>query len=243
MESGHVELESIGFDLGAVLQKIVEMLMRVSWWSVAYITLETLPGRPGIVEDLNCLPADSLLNLVGNALKFTERGSVALRVELDPDLTGGGSIPGQDSARWLRFSVVDTGIGIAADKQVDFGLPTCRPSITRKYGGTGLGLAISKGLAQLMGGSIGCSSEEGRGSTFFLTAPFHIRKAPSLRHQAGQIITADGEPQPVFRILIVEDSADNRLVGHLQAGCFQPSRREWQDRREVIGGQRPPHLS
>jgi PAS domain S-box-containing protein len=230
VESGHVELESIGFDLGAVLQKIVEMLDARARERGLQLTLETLPDVPlGLVGDPNRL-RQILLNLVGNALKFTERGSVALRVELDPDLTGGGSIPGQDSARWLRFSVVDTGIGIAADKvDVIFDRFTqADSSITRKYGGTGLGLAISKGLVQLMGGSIGCSSEEGRGSTFFLTAPFHIRKAleaPQAVKPAAIALplAADGEPQPVFRILIVEDSADNLALvrAYLKGGCFQ----------------------
>jgi PAS domain S-box-containing protein len=230
VESGHVELESIGFDLGAVLQKIVEMLDARARERGLQLTLETLPDVPlGLVGDPNRL-RQILLNLVGNALKFTERGSVALRVELDPDLTSGGSIPGQDSARWLRFSVVDTGIGIAADKvDVIFDRFTqADSSITRKYGGTGLGLAISKGLVQLMGGSIGCSSEEGRGSTFFLTAPFHIRKAleaPQAVKPAAIALplAADGEPQPVFRILIVEDSADNLALvrAYLKGGCFQ----------------------
>ena len=87
-------------------------------------------------------------------------------------------------------------------------------SITRKYGGTGLGLAISKGLAELMGGSVGCSSEEGKGSTFFLRAPFRIRQATEAPEAAGAApiaipAAAHGGHQPVFRILIVEDSEDN----------------------------------
>jgi PAS domain S-box-containing protein len=256
VESGHVELESIGFDLGAVLQKILEMLDARARDRGLQLTLEILPDVPmGLVGDPNRL-RQILLNLVGNALKFTERGSVALRVELEPDLTGGGltnegSMPGQDSARWMRFSVVDTGIGIAADKvDVIFDRFTqADSSITRKYGGTGLGLAISKGLVQLMGGRIGCSSEEGMGSTFFLTAPFQIRKALEAPQAAkpaaiGLPLAADGEPQPAFRILIVEDSADNLALvrAYLRGGCFQLDFAENGKIavEKVIAG--PPHL-
>jgi CheY-like chemotaxis protein len=115
----------------------------------------------------------------------------------------------------LRFSVVDTGIGIAADKAGVIFDPFTQAdsSITRRYGGTGLGLAISKGLAELMGGSIGCTSEEGKGSTFFLTAPFLIRQEieaaePAVPAIAIREVAHDGH-QPIFRILIVEDSDDN----------------------------------
>jgi signal transduction histidine kinase/CheY-like chemotaxis protein len=230
VESGHVELESIGFDLETVLQKIVEMLDARARDRGLRLTLEILPDVPlGLVGDANRL-RQILLNLVGNALKFTERGSVTLRVELEPDLTSEGLIPGPDTARWLRFSVVDTGIGIAADKvDVIFDRFTqADSSITRKYGGTGLGLAISKGLVQLMGGRIGCTSEAGQGSTFFLVAPFRICKqleAPEGVKPAEIEIpqTEHGERQPAFRILIVEDSADNLALvrAYLKGGGFQ----------------------
>jgi PAS domain S-box-containing protein len=251
VEAGHVELESIGFDLESVLQKIVEMLDARARDHALRLTLEILPGVPlGLVGDPNRL-RQILLNLVGNALKFTERGSVTLRVEAEPDLTSGGLRPGQDSARWLRFSVVDTGIGIAADK-VDLifdRFTQADSSITRKYGGTGLGLAISKGLVQLMGGSIGCSSEEGKGSTFFLTAPFRIRKeleVPQAAKPAAIAIppAAHAEPQPVFRILIVEDSEDNLLLvkAYLKGGGFELDFAENGKIavEKVISG--PPHL-
>jgi hypothetical protein len=114
---------------------------------------------------------------------------------------------------------VDTGIGIAADKtEMIFGRFTqADSSTTRKYGGTGLGLAISKGLVELMGGRIGCTSEVGKGSTFFLTAPFDIRaemetpepaEPAAIRDSAG----GPGAQKPVSRILIVEDSEDNLVL-------------------------------
>ena len=125
---------------------------------------------------------------------------------------------------------MDTGIGIAADKtEMIFDRFTqADSSTTRKYGGTGLGLAISKGLVELMGGRIGCTSEVGKGSTFFLTAPFDVRKemeAPELAQPAVTVIppvSPDG-PQPVYRILIAEDSEDNLLLtkAYLKDGRFE----------------------
>ena len=222
VESGHVELESVGFDLGPLLQKIIEIMTSTAHDRGLQLTLEILPGVPlGLVGDPKRL-RQILINLVGNALKFTERGSVTLRVEPDPGLAIGG-----ETARQLRFNVIDTGIGIAADKtEMIFDRFTqADSSTTRKYGGTGLGLAISKGLAGLMGGYIGCTSEVGKGSTFFLTATFGIRKETEIikaAEPAPMAIppVAPAGKQPVSRILIAEDSEDNIVL--LQAylkGC------------------------
>jgi PAS domain S-box-containing protein len=220
-ESGRVDLESIDFDLGTLLQKVMDLLDGRALSRGLRLSLELLPGVPrGLVGDPNRL-RQILLNVVGNAVKFTERGSVKLRVEPDPDLPGEDASNG-DRLGWLRFSVVDTGIGIAADKaELIFDRFTqADSSITRKYGGTGLGLAISRGLVELMGGSIGCTSEEGKGSTFTLTVPFQIRpevEAPEAAEPPAIAIPArvHAGSQPVFRILVVEDSEDN--VALLQA--------------------------
>jgi signal transduction histidine kinase len=128
-----------------------------------------------------------LLNLIGNAIKFTERGEVALWVEHEPD----ASEPGL-----LRFSVSDTGIGIPQDKldaifesftQVD-------SSTSRKYGGTGLGLAISKRLVELMGGRIWVESVADQGTTFYFTVRLKVRtETPMPAHEAAT--------QPVPRVM------------------------------------------
>jgi CheY-like chemotaxis protein/nitrogen-specific signal transduction histidine kinase len=210
VESGRVELESIRFDLGALLKKTIEMMSGWAQDRGLQLTLEVLDGIPvELVGDPHRL-RQVLLNLVGNAVKFTERGSVTLRVEPEPSSTK------EEAASWLRFSIVDTGIGIAADKiEMIFGHFTqADSSTTRKYGGTGLGLAISKSLVELMGGRMGCTSELGKGSTFFLTAPFEVRKEADASELA-ESPAVEASPseasaqQPAFRILIAEDSEDN----------------------------------
>jgi PAS domain S-box-containing protein len=220
VESGHVELESIGFDLGALLQKIIQMLEARAQERGLQLVLEIRPDVPLTrIGDPNRL-RQILLNLLGNALKFTERGSVTLRVEPEPDSSSGSSTGGEAKPGWLRFSVLDTGIGIAADKvEIIFGRFTqADSSTTRKYGGTGLGLAISKGLVELMGGRIGCSSQEGQGSTFFLSVPFRIRKELETPEPPQPVLISvpAAAPaiaqQPAFRILIVEDAEDNLML-------------------------------
>ncbi len=220
VESGHVELESTGFDLGALLKKIIEMMRSRAQTRGLQLSLEVLPGVPlGLIGDPNRL-WQILINLVGNALKFTDQGSVTLHVEPDP--TG---IQG-----CLRFRVVDTGIGIAPEKkEMIFGRFTqADSSTTRKYGGTGLGLAISKGLVELMGGRIGCTSEVGQGSTFIVTVPFGIRKemetAEPVEPAAIALPPAECPSQKTAtRILIVEDSEYNVAVlkAYLKGNGFE----------------------
>jgi PAS domain S-box-containing protein len=220
VESGHVELESTAFDVGALLEKIVEMMLSKAQIRGLQLNLEIQPGVPlGLIGDPNRL-RQILINLVGNALKFTEKGSVTLLVEPDPAGILGG----------LRFSVIDTGIGIAADKtEMIFGRFTqADSSTTRKYGGTGLGLAISKGLVELMGGRIGCTSEVGKGSTFIVTVPFGIRKemetAEPVEPAAIALPPAESPSQKAaIRILIAEDSEYNLALvkAYLKGSGFE----------------------
>jgi PAS domain S-box-containing protein len=213
VESGHVELEAIVFDLRVLLERVIEMMVSRASDQGLRLTLEILTDVPAnLVGDPNRL-RQILVNLIGNALKFTPQGSVTLRVEREPGPVGG------EPQSWLRFNVVDTGIGIAADKiQMIFERFTqADSSTTRKYGGTGLGLAISKGLVELMGGHLGCSSELGAGSTFFLSAPFEIREKGSIlaADEAPAIVTPAADPAERLRghrILIAEDSEYNIVL-------------------------------
>jgi PAS domain S-box-containing protein len=214
VESGHFELESIGFDLDTLLERVIEMMISRARDRGLQLTLQVLPEVPrGLVGDPDRL-RQILINLIGNALKFTEQGSVTLRVEPDAGLTSGES-----TQVWLRFSVVDTGIGIAKEKteMIFERFTQADSSTTRKYGGTGLGLAISKGLVELMGGRLGCTSEVGKGSTFFLTAPFEIRSEIRAAEPAGPAVIAippvgSAAQRSVIRILVVEDSEYNVLL-------------------------------
>lgn len=209
VESGHFELESIGFDLRALLEKLIEMMESRAQDRGLRLTLEILPDVPsGLVGDPIRL-RQILLNLIGNALKFTERGSVTLRVEMDPAGAHG----------WLRFNVIDTGIGIAADKaQMIFGRFTqADSSTTRQYGGTGLGLAISKGFAELMGGQLSCTSELGKGSTFYLALPFAFRSELAIA-ESPELEAAAIRPRKtdvlegISRVLLADDSQYNVLL-------------------------------
>jgi CheY-like chemotaxis protein/HPt (histidine-containing phosphotransfer) domain-containing protein len=147
-----------------------------------------------------------LVNLVGNALKFTERGEVVIRVAM------GGAGAGEAD---LHFSVTDTGIGIATDKveRVFAAFTQADSSTTRRYGGTGLGLTISERLVGRMGGRIWVESEEGRGSAFHFTARFGLGTAPPRETPALDVTDLPG-----LSVLIVDDHpTSRRVIGEMLA--------------------------
>src|SRR5205807_5644039 len=148
-----------------------------------------------------------LLNLVANAIKFTDAGEVVVRVEVAGD-------PAPEGEVGLRFTVRDTGIGIPRDQQerIFRAFEQEDTSTTRKYGGTGLGLTIASRLVALMGGQITVESEPGRGSTFAFTARFGLQpRTPETTASLG-----DRSPSPVMLrdlpVLIVDDNATNRHI-------------------------------
>ncbi|WP_347357779.1 ATP-binding protein [Bdellovibrio sp.] len=145
-----------------------------------------------------------LFNLIGNALKFTNEGSVTVKVDLT-----------KDSTEKLLIEVQDTGIGIPRDKQSKLFSPFFQgdPTITRKYGGTGLGLVISKNLVEIMGGSMEMKSLAGRGTTFRITLPHRPDFSSNIEKQnkPSQVWTQTKTGQR-FRILLVDDSEDNRVL-------------------------------
>jgi CheY-like chemotaxis protein/nitrogen-specific signal transduction histidine kinase len=145
-----------------------------------------------------------LLNLAGNAVKFTERGSVHIHVQLE-------SNPADPVCR-LHFTVVDTGIGIPPEKQglLFNSFSKVDPSATRRHGGTGLGLAISRQLVELMGGTIGLESGEGRGSRFWFAVPFQPVSVPVPIHRLPETYVPDAETPLSGRVLLVEDHPVNR---------------------------------
>ena len=168
-------------------EKHLELVCRV-----APTVLVDLVGDPHRLRQV-------VVNLLGNAIKFTEKGEVVLLVEPDPRST---------TPEALRFSISDTGIGIAVEKkEVIFdSLSQVDSSTTRKYGGTGLGLTISKRLVEMMHGQIWVESQLGQGSTFYFTATFGVQATPT--HQS-QIALPDLKN---LRVLIVDDNPTNRLI-------------------------------
>ncbi|HXU12126.1 MAG TPA: ATP-binding protein, partial [Candidatus Binatia bacterium] len=162
IEAGRLEVEEIDFDLHSVVQEAVNLLAERAHHKsleLAYLIHSEVPGAvcgdPGRLRQI-------LLNLVGNAIKFTPSGEVILRARLATE---------DEDSRTIRFEVTDTGIGIDAEARARLFEPFTQAegSTTRKFGGTGLGLAISRQLTELMGGRIGVESEAGKGSTFWFT--------------------------------------------------------------------------
>jgi PAS domain S-box-containing protein len=164
IEARKLDIELLDFDLRVTLEDTAEMLaVRAAEKGLELICLvepevpSLLRGDPGRVCQI-------IVNLVGNAIKFTEKGEVLIRT----------SLVSEDEGVTVRFAITDTGIGIPSDRLGVLFSPFTQVdgSTTRRYGGTGLGLAISKQLAELMGGNIGVESSEGSGSTFWFTAVF-----------------------------------------------------------------------
>ena len=165
IEAGKFELEEIDFNLRNLVEEVMEMLApkaHEKGLEIAYLFPFKVPSRvrgdPGRVRQ-------TLLNLTGNAIKFTEEGEVIVTILLE-EQTRKRSV--------IRFQVKDTGIGIPPDRMnlLFESFSQLDSSTSRKFGGTGLGLAISKQLAEMMGGGIGVESREGQGSTFWFTACF-----------------------------------------------------------------------
>lgn len=209
VESGRLVLEEIDFQLAEVLETVIEILgMRAKEKGIELHRqiLADVPAR--IAGDPDRL-RQVLINLVGNAIKFTAQGHVRVRVERDPK----GSQPGD-----LLFSVSDTGIGIPQDQlQAIFEAFTqADASTTRKYGGTGLGLAISKRLVELMQGRIWAESKAGGGATFYFTARFGKAAPapePALPEQPAKAApAAPAASLANLHILVAEDSEENRYL-------------------------------
>ena len=208
IEAKKLDLEEVDFDLRALLDEFAGMLAVRAHEKGLEFVCSAAPGVPARLRGDPGRLRQVLTNLAGNAIKFTSRGEVEVRATADAE-TEGEAV--------LRFSVRDSGIGIPKDKQemIFQSFTQADASTSRRYGGTGLGLAISKQLAELMGGSMGVVSEEGKGSEFWFTA--RITKQPSASAEAaawGGVVDA-GE----CRILVVDDSATNRevLVSQLRA--------------------------
>jgi PAS domain S-box-containing protein len=201
IEAGKLELDSADFSLRAAVGDTLRALAVRAHKQGLELIYHVQPDVPdALVGDAGRL-RQVLLNLVGNALKFTERGEVVVRVEVAGNRAPEGEVG-------LRFSVRDTGIGIPRDRQEGIfrAFEQEDTSTTRKYGGTGLGLTIAARLTALMGGTISVESEPGRGSTFAFTARFGRQHRPP-EQAAVRPFSLDNLP-----VLIVDDNATNRHI-------------------------------
>jgi len=200
IEAGQLALEAIDFGLRTTIESAVEPLaIRAHQKGLEFITdihpnvPETLVGDPTRLRQV-------LVNLISNAVKFTDAGEVVLHAR---------TIAETDEQVELHFSIVDTGIGIPPEKQKTIfdAFAQADGSITRKYGGTGLGLTICRRLADAMGGRIWVKSEPGKGSTFHFTAKLGVQRRPEDVEMPRQPVELAGK-----RVLVVDDNETNRRI-------------------------------
>lgn len=222
IEAGRVAIEKRPFDLGKLVTSTVKVMMPQARYKGLLLSTEIGPnaarwwnGDPHHIRQV-------LLNLLANAVKFTEKGEVALRAEV---------VPGKDTTLCVRFEVRDTGIGIPPEKQAIIFEPFTQAddSITRVFGGTGLGTTIARHLVQAMGGEIGLNSTVGLGTTFWFELPLELSEPQGvdltssieMRPVSPVPPLASGLPQATVhklrraRILVAEDNPTNQRVAKL----------------------------
>ncbi|HUP69372.1 MAG TPA: response regulator [Acidimicrobiales bacterium] len=197
IEAGKLDLDVLDFDLRRVVEDVADIVAEQAHAKLVELVTLVAPdvprnacGDPGRLRQV-------LLNLVGNAVKFTSEGEVVIQVAVDEE---------NDESVVVRFEVVDTGVGLSADQQEQIfdSFAQADGSTTRRYGGTGLGLTISRQLVELMGGGLHVESELGQGSRFWFTATLGRAPEPETTSVPDRAALA-GQ-----RVLIVDDSATSR---------------------------------
>jgi PAS domain S-box-containing protein len=202
IESGRFSIEISATDLNDLVTGVMEMMRVRAEEKSLELVLDRSPSFPRFVRTDAAKLRQTLINLIGNAVKYTERGGVTLRLD-----TGNGDRPR------LFLEVADTGVGIRPEDQERIFQPFVQAG-TPNIGGTGLGLAITRQYVELMGGAIGVESQPGRGSRFYVTLPLEIAESADVladRQEAYAVIRL--EPgQPRYRVLVVEDRDESRLL-------------------------------
>ncbi|MBK7568320.1 MAG: response regulator [Bacteroidetes bacterium] len=204
IQAGKMELEQITFNIRSQLFNFKEIMKFKSEEknigfdiTIADDVPEYIIGDPVRLNQI-------LINLTGNAIKFTDEGHVFLKCKL---------ISSQNNIATIAFAIEDTGVGIPADKldSIFENFSQADKATTRKFGGTGLGLSISKNLTALYNGEINVSSEPGKGSVFTVTIPFEIADASQMEKEE-ELTIISGTELNNFRILLVEDNMFNQMV-------------------------------
>jgi CheY-like chemotaxis protein len=221
IEAGKLELECIDFDLRGLIEDLIELLAPRAHQKRIELAYKLSPGLPATVRGDPTRLRQVLINIIGNAIKFTDRGEVVLTVEpLASDRTDavpgddtGGTVAAAPPATLVRFVIRDTGIGMRTEavERLFSVFMQADQSSSRRYGGTGLGLAICRQLTELMDGRISASSHIGEGSMFQVELP--------LRHGDSGAVAVRQVPAASIagkRVLIVEDNPTNRRILHEQ---------------------------
>ncbi|MBY0357100.1 MAG: response regulator [Candidatus Obscuribacterales bacterium] len=207
IEAGKLDLESLDFSLTPLVEGTVALLSEGARDKKLSLMTFVDPEIPAVVRGDPGRLRQILLNLIGNAVKFTDSGEVVIRVQkVEPETN--------DENMVIRFSIADTGIGMSAEEQGKLFRPFSQAdgSTTRRFGGTGLGLSISKRLVELMGGEIQVESQLGQGSTFWFQLPYLVSV-----HNTGSHLTGAGVKGS--KILVVDDqpSSSNVLQSYISS--------------------------
>ena len=200
IEAGRLELDETAFNLRDFIDEVMRSFALPAHQKNLELACDVRSGVPAVCEGDPTRLRQVLNNLIGNALKFTEKGEVVLELDAPLPPSGGKVL--------LHFVVRDTGIGIPQNKQKLIFDPFCQAdsSTTRKYGGTGLGLTVSGRLVHMMGGEISVRSEPGKGSDFYFTALVGLASAAAVPDN-GEAVQLAGK-----RALVVDDNATNRRI-------------------------------
>jgi two-component system sensor histidine kinase/response regulator len=208
IEAGKLTFEALDFDLVETIEATLDTLAQRASDKGIELACDIPATVPTRVHGDSGRLRQILINLVGNAIKFTEKGEVVLRVSKESETK---------THTVVRFNVQDTGIGISLEAQAQLftAFTQVDGSTTRKYSGTGLGLAISRQLVAMMHGKIGMHSSPGKGSTFWFTAQFE--------KQASHPISTESRPRDLFnlRVLVVDDNATSRQILHHQVVAWK----------------------
>nr|WP_262904970.1 hybrid sensor histidine kinase/response regulator [Hymenobacter pini] len=204
IEAGKLTLEQAPFRLPELVERVARMFQFATEAKGLHLRTEVAPNVPAAILGDSVRLNQVLVNLVGNAVKFTTQGGVTIRVSLMP-------APEPDGPDRLRFGISDTGIGIAPDKldAIFEDFSQANTSTTRQFGGTGLGLSIARNLVQLHGGRLWVESQEGQGSTFWFDIPSHPADAATVPAEASTTLAPF---EPALRVLVAEDNDLNQLV-------------------------------